>query len=177
MKSMIESGILPKPSSSDEFLKKTIEIAEKNGFEMYEVSNFAKENHYGRHNLSYWKYEDYYGIGPGSHSRVSVDGNKIAISQICNNSNWITWAQNPIFDEEKLSEDDEFKEKLIMGLRSKCGINVDNLGDNLKNKYDLEKKIKKLKENSYIMNKNGYVVLTRSGIMRLNLIVRYLAED
>jgi len=174
---MISLGLLPKPSDSSEFFERTIDIAGENGFEMYEVSNFAKDKHYGRHNLSYWKYEDYYGIGPGAHSRVSVNGHKIAVSQISDNSSWLTWADSPVFDEDKLSEDDVFKEKLIMGLRSKCGVNFRDFSTRIKNKYDLEKKIKKLEENLYIMENDGSVVLTCEGIMMLNLIIGYLVED
>ena len=177
MESMINSGSLPKPNKSSKFFETTIETAKNHGFEMYEVSNFAKDKHYGKHNLSYWKYEDYYGIGPESHSRVSINGQKIAISQISDNSKWLDWAENPVFDEEKLSEEDVFKEKLIMGLRSKCGININDFSPIIQNKHHLQKKIRKLRENSYIMENMGHVFLTYDGIMRLNLIVQYLVED
>ena len=197
LKWMIESGMLQRPSESSEFFERTMEITEMNGFDMYEVSNFAKisqdaniarynnqfyhetpaELPYGKHNISYWKYEDYYAIGPGSHSRVSIDEQKIAIEQISDNSKWIEWAKDPIFEKEFLSEDDEFKERLIMGLRSKCGINTKGLNENIKNKYGLKNKIKNLEKNSYIIVDEGLVALTRNGIMRLNLIIQYLTRE
>jgi len=40
----------------------------KKGYDHYEVSNFGKPGHYSRHNLSYWQFEDYIGLGPGAHS-------------------------------------------------------------------------------------------------------------
>ena len=180
LKSMIDSGVLPYPSSSADFFEKTIEIARNHGFEMYEVSNFAKEKHYGWHNISYWKYEDYYGIGAGAHSRCTVDESKIAIAQISDNETWLRWAMEtepPVFNEEILTEDDEFKERLIMGLRSKFGINIDAISEHIEIKYGLKNKLKKLQANSYIINKGSDVVLTNDGIMKLNLIIRYLAEE
>ena len=184
IKKMIDSGMLPIPSSSADFFEKTMEITSDNNFEMYEVSNFAlnkfanQDPKYGKHNLSYWNYEDYYGIGPGSHSRVSVDSKKIAIAQNSNNASWLKWAENESdFDCEILSKDDEYKERLIMGLRANCGIDLDKIEDTIKNKYDLEKKLKNLTANSYIIKDGGKVFLTREGIFRLNMIVKYLAGE
>ena len=180
LKAMIDSGALPSPSSSATFFEKTIEIAKGHGFEMYEVSNFAKDKHYGRHNISYWKYEDYYGIGAGAHSRCTLANHKIAIAQITDNNEWLRWAmetENPAFNEEILTEDDEFKERLIMGLRCKFGINIDVISEHMKTKYGLKNKLKKLQANSYIINKGSDVVLTDDGIMKLNLIIRYLTEE
>ncbi|MBQ7524277.1 MAG: hypothetical protein IJT08_01550, partial [Alphaproteobacteria bacterium] len=152
--------------------------ARSRGFEMYEVSNFAKDKHYGRHNISYWRYEDYYGIGAGAHSRCTVDKRKVAIAQISDNEKWLKWAtqgENPVLDEEILTEEDEFKERLIMGLRSKFGVNLTELSEEIKAKYRLENKLEKLHANSYIIHEGGDVILTDEGIMKLNLIVRYLA--
>lgn len=180
LKEMIDIAILPAPSTSSEFFEKTIKIARNHGFEMYEVSNFAKNKHYGRHNISYWRYEDYYGIGPGAHSRCTVDNHKVAIAQISDNEKWLKWtmgSDNPKFSEEILTEDDEFKERLIMGLRSKFGINLDKIDEHMKVKYGLQNKLQKLQANSYIINKGNDVVLTDNGIMKLNLVIRYLTEE
>ncbi len=179
LKAMIAAGTLPMPSVSSEFFEATIKTARSYGFEMYEVSNFAKNKHYGKHNISYWRYEDYYGIGAGAHSRCTVNGHKVAIAQVSDNEKWLKWAmetENPALDEEVLTEDDEFKERLIMGLRSKFGIKLDIISERIKAKYGLENKLKKLRANSYIIHKGDDVVLTDEGIMKLNLIVRYLTE-
>ncbi len=50
---------------------KIIDILEKHGFEHYEISNFARNNRYSRHNLTYWNNEEYYGFGLGAHGYVS----------------------------------------------------------------------------------------------------------
>ena len=178
IKAMIEAERLPPPSSSSKFFEKTIEIARSNGFERYEVSNFAKNEHYGRHNISYWKYDDYYGIGAGAHSRCSIEGRKIAIAQIEDNEEWLKWASADItFCEEKLTEEDEFKERLLMGLRSKFGIKLKDISNHIKTKYGLNAKLDKLRANSYIISMGDDMILTDEGIMKLNLIIRYLTEE
>jgi len=48
------------------------------GFDHYEVSNFAKLGHSSKHNLAYWQGRDYVGVGPGAHGRLTVDGVRYA---------------------------------------------------------------------------------------------------
>lgn len=177
LKQMIEQGDIPYPDNSDKFFNKTIEIATQANFEMYEVSNFARNQKYGKHNLSYWNYEDYYGIGPGSHSRITKAQQKIAIAQISNNLNWLKWAENPDFELEILSKDEIFEEMCIMGLRSKCGLDLGKISEEIKNKYDLQNKIEKLIKNSYIIKLGNRIILTKEGIKRLNLVIEFLVKE
>jgi len=177
LKYMIDKGNVPFPDKSDIFFEKTIEIAEREGFEMYEVSNFAKHQKYGKHNLSYWNYEDYYGIGPGSHSRVTLNNKKIAIAQISNNSEWLKWAENPKLELEILSEDEIFEEKCIMSLRSKFGLCLDKISEKIKIKYDLQNKVEKLIQNLYIIKERDKIILTKEGIKRLNLVIEFLVRE
>ena len=177
LKQMIEQGDIPYPDNSDKFFNKTIEIAMQANFEMYEVSNFARNQKYGKHNLSYWNYEDYYGIGPGSHSRITKAQQKIAIAQISNNLNWLKWAENPDFELEILSKDEIFEEMCIMGLRSKCGLDLGKISEEIKNKYDLQNKIEKLNKNSYIIKLGDRIILTKEGIKKLNLVIEFLVRE
>ena len=48
------------------------------GYEAYEVSNHAKTGAASRHNLIYWRYGDYAGIGPGAHGRLTLNGQRTA---------------------------------------------------------------------------------------------------
>lgn len=171
----IKDKIIPDPISDDRFLDRTYQITRDYGFEMYEVSNFAKKGFEGRHNISYWKYEEYFAVGPGSHARVIKDNQKFAIEQIKNINNWIDWAENPIFQKYPLSELEIFEEKLIMGLRSKFGINPDNLSHNLKKILNFDDKISNLLKNSYIiLNDRGDIITTYEGLKRLNLVIDYI---
>jgi oxygen-independent coproporphyrinogen-3 oxidase len=171
IKKMIDDGVLPATNRGSDFIEATWKTAEDFGFHKYEISNFAKPGFEGRHNISYWRYEDYYGIGPGAHSRIGRhNGGKLAIEQVSDINDWINFVENALPPEIiELSEKDEFNERLIMGLRAEVGIDLDH------NFLD-HNKIQFLLENSYIMLREGRVVLTNDGFMRLNLIVEYLSS-
>lgn len=184
IKYLIDKGFIEKPSNNSKFMEETIKIAKYNGFEMYEISNYVKKDKrlYSKHNLSYWNYDRYYGVGAGAHSRVSNGNNIYAIEQLNNINDWLLWSENPEFDLEQLSEDDIYKEQLIMGLRTKFGVNINNLNKKMIKKYKLFDKMKVLKENSYIVDtteintvdNNNNLILTYKGMLKLNMIVEYL---
>ena len=83
---------------------------ETEGYEQYEVSNYARNEKYSRHNSSYWKGLNYLGVGPGAHE---FDGEK----RSWNVSNNILYIENNRVESEKLSRVDTFNEKVLLGLR------------------------------------------------------------
>ena len=181
IKYLIEKGFLPEPSISDEFLKETFEITKNHNFEMYEVSNFAKcdtyKPLYSRHNLSYWNYEDYYGIGAGAHSRVhNADGKKCAIAQYCDISKWCNWAKKPIFEIEELSNEDVYMERLLMGLRTKFGVNISDFDNEILEAHNFNHKLQQLIKSNYMFRDGNRVLLTTEGLLRLNMIISYLTS-
>ncbi len=99
-----------------------IEAIQKNGFEQYEISNFAKEERYSRHNANYWKSKPYLGIGPSAHS---FDGKSRQWNK-ANNTHYIAALEkNEIpFEKELLSLNDQYNEKIMIGLRTKWGIDL-----------------------------------------------------
>lgn len=160
---------------SSDFFDITVNTAKKHGFEMYEVSNFSKPGFEGRHNLSYWKYEEYLSLGAGSHSRVFLNGKKYAIEQEKLPEKWLYWANNPKFELECLSETEIFEESLMMGLRAKCGFDARYLSSELKKKFNFDDKISNLIKNSYIICKDGGILMaTYEGLKRLNLVIGYI---
>jgi len=116
--------------------KYIFKILEKNGFYQYEISNFAKDkNAQSKHNLGYWKYEQYLGIGAGAvgcidHKRLY---NEKDINLYINNpTNYI--------DIEVLSDEDIKVEKILLGLRCSVGVKKSMLNDKeLKQAYNLIK--------------------------------------
>ncbi len=186
IKYLIDQGFVDAPSNNSRFIEQTIKIAKSNDFEMYEISNYVKNGTqlYSKHNLSYWNYDRYYGIGPGAHSRLSIGNNLYAIEQICDITKWLAWANSPEFELnnsdniiELLTQDDIYKEQLIMGLRTKFGVNINNLNKDMINKYKLFDKIEVLKENSYVLDNSSSVVLSYNGMLKLNMIVEYLTKN
>lgn len=178
LQKMIENGLVPNVSDDERFMNMSIDLAEAFGFQRYEVSNFAVSGFEGKHNLAYWEYEDYYGVGPGAHSRFVVDGAKVASCQVANNQEWLAWASSEAatFEKERLSCDDVFHEMLIVGLRSKYGFDSAKISDNMKRKYNFYDKLERLVKNSYVLVERQRVVLTKAGMLRLNLIVEYFVN-
>jgi oxygen-independent coproporphyrinogen-3 oxidase len=89
------------------------------GFEHYEISNFAKNKLYSRHNSNYWKDGEYLGIGPSAHSYNHVSRQY----NISNNSKYIESIENQIVpcDIERLSWKDRLNDYLLTGLRTQWG--------------------------------------------------------
>ena len=62
---------LPIAELATEIYTFTNEFLQNNGYTRYEISNYAKQGFQSKHNLAYWNYDDYVGIGPGAHGRIS----------------------------------------------------------------------------------------------------------
>ncbi len=95
------------------------------GLPAYEISNHARPGAECRHNLAYWRYEDYLGIGPGAHGRVTQNGGKVATRQLRTPEAWLAAVEKsgtaldeltPIGPEEAIGE------MLMMGLRLVEGV-------------------------------------------------------
>ncbi|HMQ60464.1 MAG TPA: radical SAM family heme chaperone HemW [Flavilitoribacter sp.] len=103
---------------------------QQEGYDHYEISNFAKPGRYARHNSSYWQGEPYIGIGPAAHS---FDGFTTRLWNVSNNPRYIkamTDIHTPedrlkqegrLFEKETLSPADRFNEYVMTGLRTIWG--------------------------------------------------------
>ncbi len=95
------------------------------GLPAYEISNHARPGAECRHNLAYWRYEDYLGIGPGAHGRVTQRGEKIATRQLRTPEAWLAAVEKSgtALDEmTPIARADAVGEMLMMGLRLVEGI-------------------------------------------------------
>lgn len=168
---------LPSEDFMDRFYEITKEELFKFNFVQYEVSNYAVQNKYSRHNLNYWNYGDYIGIGPGAHSRLtSKNGEKIAISQIKLPRLWLKRIKlNNNGDEfiEKLTYQQQLTEIFLMGLRLNKGINLDNLNNDIFEIID-KKSFIWLKKNFFLEENEGFLRATNKGMKCLNTILRKL---
>lgn len=92
----------------------------------YEFSNFGKETFFSQHNTSYWKNKPYLGIGPSAHS---YNGKDKRCWNVSHNIKYLKAIENNIlnYEEEVISEKDRFNEKIMLGLRTLWGINIDEL--------------------------------------------------
>ena len=103
----------------------TAEEAARFGLSPYEVSNYAGAGAESRHNLAYWRYSDYAGIGPGAHGRVTVGGELLATRRHRAPEPWAERVERQghgTANEEPVAADERGREMLLMGLRLSEGI-------------------------------------------------------
>jgi oxygen-independent coproporphyrinogen-3 oxidase len=121
--------VTPKPVEEEaEFFEFTMAFLEAQGFEHYEVSNYAQPNFRSRHNYNYWRHENYLGFGPSAHSfwkngTARRWANKANLSHYCAS---LSQGQVPLALDETLTVEQLMIEKLFLGLRSD-GINLNEV--------------------------------------------------
>ncbi len=126
-----------------------------NGFEHYEISNFAKPSFISRHNSHYWENVPYLGLGPAAHSY----NGKERRWNIANNAKYIkNLKSGNYFEKEILSKQDIFNELLMTGLRTSRGIHLNDIAA-LGNQYIsyLKKLSKKYIENQQLVLEDGFL--------------------
>ena len=119
--------ILPDPDTGAALYDATAEEAARFGLLPYEVSNYARPGAESRHNLAYWRYTDYAGIGPGAHGRLTLDGTLTATRRHRAPEPWadrVERAGHGSTAEEILSPEDRAREMLLMGLRLTEGVDA-----------------------------------------------------
>ncbi len=93
----------------------------------YEISNHARKGEESRHNLTYWRYEDYVGVGPGAHGRVTIDGQRRATRQEKLPETWLARVAaqgHATAEDTPLDRAQCVDEALMMGLRLREGIDA-----------------------------------------------------
>ena len=103
----------------------TQEICDKSGFSAYEISNHARAGAQCRHNLVYWRGDDYAGIGPGAHGRLEQDGRRYATATEKRPESWLIRVESlghGIIVDDVLTREERADEYLLMGLRLAEGI-------------------------------------------------------
>lgn len=156
----------------------TQEISEGMGFPAYEVSNHAREGAQSRHNLIYWRYGDYIGIGPGAHGRLTLDGQKLATEAYSNPKRWLEsmTSGDPEKPRETLCPEAQGTEFLLMGLRLKEGIDARRY-DQITGSPISESAIDHLCEIGMINSLGERITVTNQGFMVLNAVIEALLPD
>lgn len=155
----------------------TQEICEDAGMSRYEVSNHARGGAQSRHNLLYWRYGDYAGIGPGAHGRLSLGGHRFATEAHRAPGAWLESVMrgNGELLRERLTGSEQADEYLLMGLRVSNGIDVERLAG-LSGRAMDKGRIDNLEGMGLIRIKDGRISLTDQGFMLLNRVVSELAQ-
>ena len=120
--------IIPSEDISAEMYELTNDICADHGYPAYEVSNYARKGEESRHNLTYWNYGDYVGIGAGAHGRISHGGKTYATIQNKKPETWLKAVQqkgHATKESVQLSQNEMAEEMIMMGLRLITGISND----------------------------------------------------
>jgi putative oxygen-independent coproporphyrinogen III oxidase len=108
----------------------TQELTHAAGLAQYEISNHAKPGEESRHNLLYWRYGEYAGVGPGAHGRIVTNVAHLATQTERSPERWLTNVEEQghgIVDTEELAPPARADEMLLMGLRLGEGVDLDRL--------------------------------------------------
>jgi putative oxygen-independent coproporphyrinogen III oxidase len=170
---------LPGEHLSAELYDLTGDILSHKGFEAYEVSNYAVDGEECRHNLVYWKYDDYVGVGPGAHGRVTIDGVKYATRRHRAPSLWLESCLKNRHGQHELlplSSHEGLMELMLMGLRLESGIEVKRFVDltQLTPSEFFKSKWDSLVSEGLILIQNEKIVPTKKGRLKLNGILDFL---
>ena len=167
---------LPNEDLGADLFEATQDICSKFGFPAYEISNHAKPGAECQHNMVYWRYGDYAGIGPGAHGRLTINGQRHATAAFRNPSDWLEAVGKGCGDKvnEPLLAKDQAAEYLVMGLRINDGI--DRARYNALSGRDLDPdKIADLLDQGLISVSNNAISASQRGRPVLNHIIRELA--
>ena len=121
------------PLDDDEaadFFDLTQRVCEEAGLPAYEISNHAWPGQESRHNLTYWHYGEYLGIGPGAHGRIRLDGKAHAVQQRRKPETWLSLVESKGRGTEEvvlLDPAEQAREFILMGLRTRSGVLLDRL--------------------------------------------------
>ena len=116
---------VPDPDLSRALWDVTQEVTARRGLPAYEISNHARPGAESRHNLVYWRYGDYVGVGPGAHGRLTTAAGRKAQATERHPEMWLTVVEGEghgVVSEETLSAEEQGDEFLLMGLRLAEGI-------------------------------------------------------
>lgn len=168
--------ILPSDEDVVQQFEYLVDWAQKNGFEQYEISNFAKPNYESKHNSSYWTGKSYLGIGPSAHS---FDGEK-RFWNISHNAKYVEAINSGMLPQEIeiLSRVDMFNELIMTGLRMKKGILIQQIQNDFGEYYPaFERKIDSFIQQNLVQIIEGRILLTQQGIMLSDMIMSELFTD
>ncbi len=184
--SMYRNGAfkMPHDDLSNEFYFLTDKILLEHGFQSYEISNYSKNKAWSKHNMCYWEYDDYLGIGPGAHSRLRNDfTNHYSFHNIYNPNHWLEATQihsHAIQNLHNLTKKEIIEEMVIMGLRIKNGIShqksIEKLGDKIENFFN-KKTIEFLIHENLIQIDNQSFHTTEKGFRLVDYIVKKLYDS
>lgn len=165
---------MPTQEITADFFEQTNDLLESNGLQQYEVSNYAKPGFECQHNVNYWDYGEFLGIGPGAHSRIKVEEKWHSMNTIYHPDLWMKNLEeqgDSLQNFQILSEKEMLEELILMGLRLKKGIDLQILKSFI-GFEKLMKKIQVLVDNDLLILENEQMQV--KNFLQLNKITEFL---
>jgi oxygen-independent coproporphyrinogen-3 oxidase len=170
--------VLPDDDLGRDLYDLTLDQCAGAGLPAYEVSNHARPGAECRHNLVYWRYGEYAGIGPGAHGRLVVDGARRATATEKRPEAWLMQVESlghGVTVDDALMRDEQADEFLLMGLRLAEGIDPKRYAALAGRALDLAR-ISELTGHGFVeTTADGRLRVTRSGFPVLDAVVADLA--
>ena len=165
---------LPDEDRAADMFTLTRDICADFGMPAYEVSNHARDGAQSRHNLIYWRYGDYVGIGPGAHGRLTINGQRFATEAPSNPKRWLEELRQ--LPNVALTGEDQANEFLLMGLRLTEGVNLARF-EALSGRSVAPDTLKNLSELGLLDQRGQNISVTEQGVSVLNGVLRELLAD
>lgn len=169
---------LPGDDQSADMYDLTQNLCADHGMPNYEVSNHARIGSESRHNLIYWRYGDYVGIGPGAHGRATVNGQRYATESAKMPGDWLNRVARGAAETVRtpLTGLEQAEEYLMMGLRIREGVSLARYHALAGKPLD-GAAITKLVDLGMIRATETNINVTDQGLMVLNAIILDLLSD
>ncbi|HCS24089.1 MAG TPA: radical SAM family heme chaperone HemW [Alphaproteobacteria bacterium] len=171
---------VPDEETAAQMYELTQEMMEEAGMPAYEVSNHARLGDESRHNLVYWRYGDYAGIGPGAHGRLSIGGVKQATRAHRAPEMWLERVRDAghgAHPFESVDFAERGREALMMGLRLAEGVPVSRIeaetGQDFSAFVNL-RQVKILEDEGLLSFSRGILAATPQGRQKLNAVLSFL---
>ena len=164
--------VVPDDDRAAALYEVTQELMEAAGLHAYEISNHAAVGHQSRHNLTYWRYFDYAGVGPGAHGRLN------GLATVCEKypETWVARVEGEgqaLTEQIQLTAADQAPEYLLMSMRINEGLDLHRYAA-LAGRAISHDKISALTALDLVREKDGHLVATKRGRPLLNAIIREL---
>ena len=156
----------------------TQEVMDRAGLPAYEISNHARPGAESRHNLIYWRYGEYVGVGPGAHGRILTPKGRRAHATEQHPEMWLTCVETEghgLIEDELLSTEEQGDEFLLMGLRLAEGIEPSQFEALASRMLDRSRIASLMEEGMVEMTQHGRLRVSAAGFPLLDTVVADLA--
>jgi putative oxygen-independent coproporphyrinogen III oxidase len=170
---------IPDPDQAADLYRLTQEVTAAHGLPAYEISNHARPGAESRHNLVYWRYGEYVGVGPGAHGRFVEDGRRVVTFTEKMPETWANLVEargHGVVGGEMLTRSEEADEYLLMGLRLTEGIDLERY-EALSGRPLSNRRIAALQQEDLVASVGNHALrATPAGMIVLDAVVADLAR-